>query len=118
MRRIFRNEFDHFSAESREEATRLAAELYDYAPEDVEQFEEQPLPDEQLLTVTFQDGCGAQEGGGAYPTWVDDDADAQLEWLPQSAHAVKHGWPRVARITAPARVWAKHVHGMVCSTEY
>jgi hypothetical protein len=112
-RKIWINETDWYSAESREEATRLMMESYGYSAADLESesgynLEYEPLPDDKALSVTFQDGY---ENGRKYPPWADSDPEAKLEW-------VTLGRYKVARVTAPACIWAKHETGMVCSTEY
>ena len=111
-RKIWRNETDWYSAESRDEAIRIMVENYGYSPEDMDRsgyaLEAEPLPDDKVIRVTLQDGY---EGGQKYPPWVDNEPEATLEW-------VESGRYTIARVAAPARIWAKHESGMVCTTEY
>lgn len=107
-RKIWKNETDHFSAESREDATRMLTELYNDAEHAAEYpFDEEPLADEQLLSIQLHDGY---EGGRQYPAWADEEPEAIVEWVQEHRF-------RWVRVKAPARIWAKHETGMVCSTD-
>ena len=112
-RKIWRNETDWYSAESREEAMRMMVETYGYSQDDIAglsgcALEFEPMPDDATLRVTLQDGF---EGGLTHPNWADEEPEATVEWVNTGRHPI-------ARVTAPARIWAKHETGMVCSTEY
>lgn len=102
-RHLYNNDFDTFSAESEEEAVRMHLERDGDEGETFHQ-----VPDNKPLTVTFHDGMGPRESTNPkYPDWVDGEPEAVIDWA-----------GGVAIVTAPARVWAHHMTGMVCSTEY
>lgn len=111
-RKIWCSETDKYSAESRAEATRLRDADYGWDPEgddaQGDQFEDMPLDDDSNVGVMFQDGA---ENGRAYPAWVDVEPEASLEWFGEG------NW-RYAKVSAPARVWAKNETGMIASTEF
>lgn len=111
-RKIWRNATDWYSAESREEAERMMMEMHGYSKEDMEAGDNnlryEPMPDDAPLRVTLQDGW---EDGLTHPIWANEEPEATVEW-------VNSGRYPIARVTAPARIWAKHETGMVCTTEY
>lgn len=110
-RKIWKTSTDCFSAETLRHAKELRAKSYGWqvGGDDCENdpFEDSPLPDDQMLGVLFSDGTTKDEGGGPYPDWVPKESDARVEWV--------NG---IARVHAPAHVWAKRTEGMVCSTEF
>lgn len=107
LRKLWKNESDWFSAPTVEEATRIRNALYGWS-EDLEPFELEPLEDDRQLTVTFQDGFYEEGAECTYPPWVDKEPLASIKWLEQ----------HIARVSAPAKVWAANTVGLVASTEY
>lgn len=112
-RRIWRNEFDTVSAESFEDAIRLFNETYGFTPEELKRHpyvmpSDEPIPEGSVLKVSFFEGA---EGDRDYPAWVDSEPEASVEWHGEG----KRRW---ARVSATARAWAKHEHGLIGSTEY
>lgn len=104
MRHIYKNETDHFSAESAEQANELQCKIYGLTRDEVDLFEEPPMPEEEVVTVLV-------ETKGDCPGWVESEPEAQLV-------AARLGEQRLWKVSAPARVWAKHEEGCIASTEF
>jgi hypothetical protein len=114
MRHIFENEFDKFSAENVEHATKLRDALYGFEPGSEESTSDpfEPVDDDVVFSVCFVED---DPEFVSLPDWVKSEPEAKAEKLAKSD--AFNGSDRF-RVTAPARVWAKHIVGMVCSSEW
>jgi hypothetical protein len=108
MRRLWRSDGgDVYSAESAEEAKRLRDEWSGFEPDSDDALGDpfdEPIPDETELKVGLE---------------TEADIDTCFPWARTEPEAsIQPGTMHTWAVVAPARVFAKHETGMVCSENY
>lgn len=113
-RKVWRSEALCLTAESLEAAEAWSLREFCYDPQEYP-FEPKPLPDDEVVSTHFYDGA---EDDRDYPAWVDNEPKAVIEWVKQEGWngSMYTSW-KIAKVSAPAHIWAQIVDGLIYYAE-